>query len=366
MEVVHVVGFYPPHLGGQESVVERLAGWQADHHRVTVYTSDVGWSGRPEQARGVRVVRDRAWVVAHTPVIPQLLPRLLRHQPRPDVIHVHTGQALVGDAVRLAARLRRVPYVAHVHLLVGPSGRLGQLLLPGYQRLFGRGVLRHAARVVCLTGTMREQVIGGCGVPAHRVSVVPNGVDRSEFTAGDIARRAARELLVVGRLSTQKNVRVAVEAMRQLPADVVLRVIGDGELRPELERLALRLGLPNVRFEGRLATPELGVAYRRATAVLVPSVNEGLPLVLLEAMSAGAPVICSALPELVEVGGDAVVPVSPVTPDTLAATVRSLLDDPARRARLSAAGCARAAGYGWPAVVAAVDAVYTQALGASQ
>jgi glycogen(starch) synthase len=359
MEVVHVVGFYPPHLGGQELVVQQLARMQAGTHRVTVYTSDVGISDRhAPQPDGVRVVRDRTLLVAHTPVVPRLLFRLLQHRPRPDLIHVHTGQALVPEVVRLAARLRGVPYVAHVHLVVGPSGRLGRLLLPGYRRVLLRGVLHRAASVVCLTGTMRGQLVRTFGLPEHRVTVVPNGVDTGAFAAGEFAGRATRELLFVGRLTVQKNARVAVQAMRLLPRDVTLRIVGEGELRPELDRLVGELGLSNVRMEGRLPRAQLGAAYRRATAVLMPSLNEGLPLVLLEAMSAGAPIVCSALPELVEVGGNAVVPVDPVTPHALASAVRALLGDAPRRAALSAAARRRAEGYGWPAVAAAVDAVY--------
>jgi glycosyltransferase involved in cell wall biosynthesis len=360
MEIVHVAGFYPPHLGGQELVVQQLARMQAPTHRVTVYTSDAGARDlRPRLADGVRVVRGRTWQVAHTPIVPGMLPGLLRHRPRPDVIHVHTGQSLVPEVAWLAARLRGVPYVAHVHLIVGPSGRLGRALLPVYQRILLRAALGHADAVVCLTGAMREQVIRTFGLPPHRVTVVPNGVDTAAFPAGEFAARAPRELLFVGRLTVQKNARVAVAAMRLLPRDVTLRIVGDGELRPQLERLAAGLGLPNVRFEGQLPPDEVLAAYRRAAAVLMPSVNEGLPLVLLEAMSAGAPVVCSALPELVEVGGPAVVTVHPVTPNVLAATVQALLDDAPRRAALSAAGRRRAEAYGWPAVATAVDGVYS-------
>lgn len=369
MEIVQVVGFYPPHLGGQETVVERLARMQSGSHRVTVYTSDVGAgpgpatdTAAPTGGEPVRVIRDRTWVLARTPVVPLLPLRLLRHRPTPDLLHVHVGQALIPEVVALVARLRRVPYVAHVHLVVGPSGRLGELLLPAYQRLVLSRVLRGAARVVCLTDAMRAEVVRTFRVPTERTAVVPNGVDAAEFPAGDGTGRSPRELLVVGRLEVQKNVRVAVEAMRLLPRDVVLRVVGDGELRAELTRLAAGLDLPNVRFTGRLPHEEVAAAYRRATVVLVPSEREGLPLVLLEALSAGAPVVCSARPELVEVGGPAVVPVDPMTPESLAAAVRALLGDPARRAALSAAARQRAADFGWPAVAAAVDAVYAEVL----
>jgi glycosyltransferase involved in cell wall biosynthesis len=362
MEIVQVAGLYPPHLGGEELVVQRLAGIQAATHRVTVYTSDIGVgaaAGRQRCGR-LQVVRDRGWPVGNTPVVPSLLVRLLRHRPTPHVVHVHTGLALTPEIVRVAAVLRRVPYVAHIHLLVRPSSRAGRALLPAYQRLLFGSFLRHAARVICLTGAMRDAVVVAFGVPPERVAVVPNGVDAGLFRPAETVRRAARELLFVGRLTAQKNVRLVVEAMAALPRDVTLRLVGEGELQADLDRRIAALGLTNVRLEGRLAPADVVAAYQRATAVLLPSSHEGLPLVLLEAMAAGAPVICSALPELVEIGGDAVLAVRPVTPASLAAAARALLDDPARRERLSQAARRRAAGYDWPAVAAAVEAVYQQ------
>jgi rhamnosyl/mannosyltransferase len=362
MEILQVAGLYPPHLGGEETVVQRLADIQAATHRVTVYTSDIGagWVARQQQCGRLRVVRDRGWRVGNTPVVPRLLGRLLGHRPAPHVVHVHTGLALTPEIVRVASWLRRVPYVAHVHLLVRPSSRLGRALLPAYNRLFFGAFLRRAARVICLTGAMRDTVVATFGVPPSRVAVVPNGVDTQQFGPDPTVPRASRELLFVGRLTAQKNVRLLVEAMALLPRDVTLRLVGEGELWAELSRRIGQLGLTNVHLVGRLPPAEVAAAYRRATAVLLPSSHEGLPLVLLEAMAAGAPVVCSALPELVEVGGDAVLPVDPVTAAGLAAAVHTLLDDPGRRERLSLAARHRAASYGWPAAAAAIDGVYRQ------
>ena len=146
--------------------------------------------------------------------------------------------------------------------------------------------------------------------------------------------------------------------MAHLPPDVTLRIVGDGELRPQVEHRVAELGLTNVRLEGRLPPAELAHRYRRATAVVMPSTHEGLPLVLLEAMVTGAPVICSGLPELIETGGDAVVAVDPLTPVTLADAVRDLLADRSRRERLSFAARGRAARYTWPAVASAVEKLY--------
>ncbi|HET9516741.1 MAG TPA: glycosyltransferase family 4 protein [Actinoplanes sp.] len=361
MEIVQVAALYPPHLGGEELVAQQLAGLQAQRHDVTVYTSRVGARAAPrrEQHGRLRVFRDGARRLGNTPITPHLLPRLLRHQPRPDIVHVHAGLAVTPEIVRFASWLRGIPYVVHLHLMVRASSRAGTVLLPLYQRLFYAGFLRRAARVICLTDAMREVAIETFGLRPERVVVVANGVDMAVFGTCEAPRRAARELLFVGRLTPQKNVALLVETMAALP-DVTLRIVGAGELRPVLERRVADLGLTNIRFEGQLAPDRLAACYQRATMVVMPSTHEGLPLVLLEAMAAGAPVVCSALPELLEAGGDAVVAVSPLTVAGFAESIRDLLDDAPRRDRLSRLGRSRAAAFAWPHVANRVDDLYAE------
>jgi glycosyltransferase involved in cell wall biosynthesis len=136
--------------------------------------------------------------------------------------------------------------------------------------------------------------------------------------------------------------------------------VGTGELRAALERRIAELRLLNVRLEGAVDPSALVRYYQRATAVLLPSSHEGLPLVLLEAMAAGAPVVCSALPELMETGGVAVTPVAPLTAANLATTVQVLLADNGRRQWLSRASRERAMTYSWTAVAAAIDDLYVR------
>jgi len=365
VEILQIAGAYPPHLGGEELVAQQLATIQARTNNVTVYTSDMdaGQAPHRESAGRLRVVRDRALRVGNTPVVWRMCARLLRHRPRPDVVHVHGGLAAVPEMVRLGAGLRGVPYVVHVHLMVRPSSRAGRVLLPLYQRTLYAPFLRRAALVIVLTAAMRDEVTAAFGVRPERVAVVPNGVDTEAFAPAPFAGRADAELLFVGRLTAQKNPLAAVDAMARLGPRVRLRIAGDGEMRADVERRIRQLGLTNVVLEGRLDARRLAECYRRATAVVMPSTHEGQPLVMLEAMATGTPVVCYGLPELRETGGDAIVPVEPHTPAALAAALGDLLADDARRERLSAAAIARAAGYTWPAVAATVEGLYRQICG---
>jgi glycosyltransferase involved in cell wall biosynthesis len=280
-------------------------------------------------------------------------------------VHVHTGHALIPEIVALATRLRGVPYIAHQHLMVRPSSRAGQVLLPVYYRLLYRPFLRRAARVICLTKAMRAELIAAFGVRPDRVVVVPNGVDRLRFRPASI-RRADAELLFVGRLTPQKNVDALLDAVAEL-RDVgqkpVVRIVGEGEERDRLQARAAELLLSNVVFEGRRTWSELADDYACATAVVLPSTHEGMPLVLLEAMAAGAPVVASKLPEIVEAGGDAVLTVDPGTPHALAKALGRILDDVPLRDRLSEAGRRRAVRYSWEAVVDTIDGLYAEVSG---
>jgi glycosyltransferase involved in cell wall biosynthesis len=151
-------------------------------------------------------------------------------------------------------------------------------------------------------------------------------------------------LLVVGRLRLRKGVDVLLAAMPELrrrhPAARLL-IAGDGEHRASLERAAAALGLGDaVSFLGRADAARVRRLLRGAAALVVPSIYEGMPLVVLEAMEAAVPVVASrvsGIPEVVEDGRTGWL-VPPEEPASLAAALAAALDDPAEARRRGAAG----------------------------
>ena len=139
-----------------------------------------------------------------------------------------------------------------------------------------------------------------------------------------------------GRHVPQKGFDVLLEAVRQLDADGVrLRLLlgGEGRERADLERRAA--GLP-VRFTGFEAEPRR--LFAQADVFVLPSRVEALPLVLVEAVSAGLPAVATDVGDVREALGDVVEVVPPEDADALAAALRRLLADPADRARRGRAG----------------------------
>lgn len=371
--VVHVTARYPPSLGGMEKVAESLVMSRLRQNRdVTVLTSRPRRSGpaprgpgrrHADGRRGAGVVRRLpAWEVAHTPIIWGLPAALLR-LPRHSVVHLHIAQAFVPEAVLAAHLLRRLPYVAHLHLDVGPSGPAG-FLLRAYKPLVLRPVLRAARSVVVFTDEQRAAVQSRYGVDPARIAVIPNAVD--ETFAHPRRRRALHprpRLLFVGRLAVQKNLLLLLQALDGVSGQFETTLAGAGEREAELRAAARDLRLRNVRFAGRVDGASLRELYRDADVFVLPSEREGMPLVLLEALAMGLPIVATDIPgtrEMVVPGENGLL----VPPGDAPALRRALLQvtsDATAYARMSEASRRRAGRYSRPAVDAAFERLYASA-----
>jgi glycosyltransferase involved in cell wall biosynthesis len=178
-----------------------------------------------------------------------------------------------------------------------------------------------------------------------RIHVVHCGVDPSVF-APDGRRRAGGQphLLCVGRLVHLKGQSLLIEALAELArrdVSAVLTLVGDGPKRGELEQLARERGVADrVRFAGAVGQDTIRDIYRSADVVCLPSMAEGLPVVLMEAMALEVPVVSTrimGIPELVEDARSGLL-VTPSRLDELTDALARLIADPALRARLGRAG----------------------------
>lgn len=213
-----------------------------------------------------------------------------------------------------------------------------------------------ADHVVTLGAAMRDDLVAR-GVPAERVSVVPNAVDAARFApTGRGGAAVRRELGLEGRtvvgyitsLQPYEGVGTLVEATRLLRdrgEDVALLVVGDGPERTRLVALADQLGLTeHVRFPGRVPHEHIVEHYEAIDVFVVPRRDQRVcrmvtPLKPVEAMALERAVVVSALPaleELIEPGRTGLT-FRAEDPTALADVVGPLLGDPARRATLGAA-----------------------------
>lgn len=154
----------------------------------------------------------------------------------------------------------------------------------------------------------------------------------------------------MGRLAAVKGARFAIEAMRACQSEQLI-IVGDGPERAALERTAH--GLPNVSFVGMVSPDAVQRYLARARVLVVPSLDEGQPNAIMEAMALGVPVIASrvgAVPDLVKDGETGFL-VEPRDSEAIARRIRMVATDPSLRARLSANCLTIMEKYRWPAVI---------------
>lgn len=293
--IVHISSYYPPHLGGQENAVHSLANQlAAAGHHVQVITSTKGSNQKGTKIEGkVRVQRLRSIVFGHAPIMPWLPVALFRAANTHSVVHIHIGQAFTPEIVWLLSKLRRFTYIAQLHIDFEPSGPAG-ILLPLYKRLVLKRVLRSAGAVVTLNQKTAHLVRTAYGYTG-KICVMNNGIDEAYFalTRPPAAPQppATLRLVFVGRLSKQKNIIALLQALRLTKRRVHVDILGDGAERDTIKKTIAAYGLSNVTLHGRLDRAQVTQFYATCDALILPSLYEAQPLVLLEAMAARIPII---------------------------------------------------------------------------
>ena len=361
---------FPPYYGGAEHAAGALAREAARSGRwdVAVLTSDLGGRlAREETTDGVRIhrvpARKKAWA-RHTGhelgcfyfAAARRMPVLAR-QFQPDHVLAHFS----FPAGRLAQCLRRrlgIPYSVVLH---GSD-------VPGYQPArFGpaywflrpvvRRVWHDADRVVAVSEELKR--LAWQTLPGAAIEVIANGVDTGRFDPAGRAEAPAGtiRLVVVAQLIERKGIRYLLEALarldptarRRLPA----RIYGTGPEEAALKAQVRAAGLgETVTFHGLAPHAEIPAILREADVFVLPSLQEGLPLALLEAMASGLAIVATSaggMGGVLRHEANALV-VEPASASALAAALHRLAADPTLLRNLGKAARATALGYGWPAV----------------
>jgi glycosyltransferase involved in cell wall biosynthesis len=260
---------------------------------------------------------------------------------------VHLNLAERGSVYRKAvllftAKAVGAPVLLHLHA--------AQIIdfyqtMPPVGRALVRRMFRSADRVVVLGELWRRWVIDTLGVPPQAVTVVRNGVPATKAGRVPSAGGAPHRLLFLGNLLERKGISDLLHALalpRMATVNVRLTVAGGGNVEA-YRALALRLGIARkVHFTGWVDQATARELLAGSDALVLPAYDEGLPLVILEAMASGVPVICTpvgAIPEVFEDGRTALF-VTPGDRPGLARAVRRLANDPVLQASLAEAGLA--------------------------
>jgi len=383
MKVLQICHDFPPSLGGGATHVYHLSkGLVKAGHQVTVLATDLIGKNRrstcaSEEMDGIVVRRFHArhlpFVGADVGNIAVGMLRAALTDARPDIVHVHTYRFFSTWLAPMVRSIRRVPVVMTSHSAFEPT-RPARIEL--FDRTWGKVIFKSISRIIALTG-IEQRYLAWLGADPDKIVIIPNAVDPAllEYQPNVQRFRNAYDLkqekvvLFVGRIGLAKGLDTLVDAIPGVLAQsgnaVRFVLVGpDWGDRLVLEERARRLGVgASVLFTGALVGDELLDAYHAADVVVLLSRFDASPIVLLEAMAAGKPVVAThvgGIPDIVEDGVNGLL-VEQEDARAAAAAINCVLAEPALANRLGQAGKALVREYyQWDKVVQRVVSVYEE------
>ena len=330
MKILQVIPYFC--FGGAETMCENLTyALTAMGHDVTVVSlyDDQTPIARRMEAAGVKILYLDKKLGLDLSMVPKLMK--IMGQVKPDVVHSHLNVIKYTVAAAKLSGIRRCVHTVHNVAHEEAEGRVEKIISTIYFKL-GLSI------PVALSPEVRATIVSFYGLKEEKVPMIYNGVDLGKCLPKEnysLAKPA--RLLHIGRFNAQKNHKGLLEAFAKIAEscpDCVLQLIGDGELREETQQLAVTLGIRDkVIFLGNQTN--IYPFLQEADIFLLPSIFEGMPMTIIEAMGTGLPIVASnvgGVPDMLEDGNSGLL-VS-CDPDAVAGAVVQLLEQKNLREKL--------------------------------
>ena len=289
--------FFPYVQGGGERRFYEIAKRLAKKHEVHVYTMNLEGVVSEEIIEGIKIHRiGKSHPIDKRSNAPMI--SYFYHAVRTgtkekfDIIDCNTYISAIAGGI--VAKRTNTPCLVHVHDVYSPNWHifLNSRILGLAGELLERIVLKMKFNKFIVVSSSTKKLVEPFGV--KNIVVVTNGVDDHLFYPSDAERQ--KKIIYVGRLVASKNVFDLLDAFRVVintHPEYILEIVGNGELRPELEQIAEHLGIADkVTFTGSVKLNSIVADKIRESRMLVnPSIREGFGLVMLEGMACGTPVV---------------------------------------------------------------------------
>ncbi len=361
MKIAIFVGLFPPKwLAGTEIATYNMADHLAQRgHEVHVITSHD--AGLPELSKenDFYIHRIPGPKIRFIGIVTFWVKICLKiRKIKPDIFH---AQSLLCGIPALATKnFLKIPYVIW--------GQGSDIYLPGrFTRITSKPILQNADAVLALTENMKQKMRE---IYDREISIVPNGIDLERFKISPESKKkdSTKTIIFVGRLHPVKGVQYLIEAMaivHQESPEVKLILVGDGEERELLENLTDSLGIREcVEFAGRVPHERVQDYMNQAEVFVLPSLSEGFPVTILEAMACGLPIVATqvgGVPDVIKNGVNGYL-VKAKDPNETVEALLKLLQDAQLRATISKTNKQKVDEYSWGRVALALEKIYRESI----
>ncbi len=362
MRILHLTKKYYPMIGGDAYAVSNLKKQQIKMgHMVYVLTSNCDEIGQDDEVFKFGLKDSSANLDKITPQRLISLFFLLLWGFRkigvlkPDIIHSHSAD--MGFFISFAARFYRIPVVNTCHGISFDDKQYFFL-----KRLAEKFFLKHSGfKQITIVDENGLEILEKAGI--KKGICVPNGVNVHKFKQRPEKADKTTRFLFVGRLEKQKGLEYLIQAAKFLKGqnDFEIIIVGDGEEAVDLKKITTELEVEDiVKFTGKVSEEALLDHYTRCDIFVLPSLWEGLPLTLLEAASAGLPIISTevgGIPSIFAHGENAML-VKARKSRELAEEMQKLIRDKELQKTLSTSARKLAEKYSWENSAKQLESVY--------
>ena len=323
MKILQVAPYFFPYVGGQESYIYNLSKHLVKNgHEVHIITSNYPKSKYSEEIDSITIERNNLLLrPLRNPISPGFF-NIKKLSNDFDLIHVHNLYAFSSIVTAYYKNKINCPLIFTDHGKLVFDVKHKDFVVQMYTKLIAKKILEKTDLVVVLSKHQKEYLSTISPNLANKIKIIPNAIDIELFRKLDKniekveSNNSAFTFLYVGQLIKRKGIGWLLKALKILEKsnkNIKLIIVGDGEYRDYYKKLVNDLNLNQyVEFKGGINDKnKLTFLYKNCDAFVLPSLSEGLPTVILEAIYFGLPVISTDNGGIKENFGDCVIVVPP-------------------------------------------------------
>jgi glycosyltransferase involved in cell wall biosynthesis len=366
LKILRVVSdLYPSVVGGIGLHAHEMSRDQTKlGHNVTVYTASKDPGLDFTSLYNYNVYRFKPTIkLFGNSIVPLMLFDLLSSMNNYDVIHAHSHLCFSTNLCSVLKKTSSSPLVITTH-----GGLNSQTAPAWFQNIYNatgaKLTFGAADKIICYTDTERREMID-FGIELNKLEVIHNGIDTDLFVPAEYSSFDKKCLLWIGRYVPGKGVEYLIEAfsiLRSIHPDATLIMVGRGPQKQDIIKKIHNLKLQNnIVLKDFVPNSEIVHLYHNSSVLVLPSLGEGVPRVILEAMSCGIPVVCTKLPQIADIVDGCGYTVPLRDPQAMAEKLEEVLSNPSLAQKFGKLGRRKVvSNYSWKDTVQKTVQLYEE------
>jgi glycosyltransferase involved in cell wall biosynthesis len=365
MRILHVTQtIYPYIIGGEPIQCHETSNLQSKNNQVTVLTvkrghkiEDVHCNYILKQFRWLKMPWD--FFGMENPICPGLWWELLRSDY--DVLHAHSQLFFTTFFSIILNKIKNKPSIITVHGIKAVRDKTTNLFQEIWLQVLARYIFKITDKVQCMTEKDAKE-IQRYGVNNNKIVIIPNGIDTTLFKPSNPDNKHNDFILWIGRFVEEKGLKYLVEAMEFVTKDYPNKkviLVGEGPLKEDIQCQIHNKDLDKIfEIRNNCSQKEIATLMKKCELFILPSLKEGFPKSILEAMASGKPIITTN--GLKDVVGNAGITVTPESTEELKNAIIFYLSNPSEEKKSGTRGRKYIEeNYSWDIVNKKIEEVYT-------